>query len=265
MTEETTTVAASRRLMTAKTGLLGLAAAAIVAAAILAAGAWASPGGTLAVGGTTNGPNDSIVLAHGGFGGDMGGRGMRGGFGGGITITAISGSNISLKTVDGWTRTIAIASDTVLQKAGATIKLSDLKVGDEVRFRQTVQTDGSYKIDELDVVLPEVGGTVKSVSGSTITLTLRDGTTTTVTVSSSTTYQVNGATSALSGIKAGMVLRAEGTKASDGSIAASRIEAFDTSTFPGRGGHRGMGPDWDNGANPNASAAPTTNGTSSNG
>jgi hypothetical protein len=183
----------------------------------------------------------------------------------GITITAIDGSNISLKTVDGWTRTIAIASDTVLQKAGATIKLSDLKVGDAVRFRQTVQTDGTYKIDRLDVVLPVVGGTVKSTSGSTITLTQRDGTTATVTVTSSTTYRVNGASGALSAIKAGMFLRAEGTQASDGTVTASRVDAFDASSVPGRGGHRRMGPDWDHDANPDASAAPSTNGTSSNG
>ena len=50
--------------------------------------------------------------ASAGFGGPGFGRG---GFGfGGITITAISGSNLSLKTEDGWTRTIAVESDTTI-------------------------------------------------------------------------------------------------------------------------------------------------------
>ena len=59
-----------------------------------------------------------------GFGGPgFGGPGFgRGGFGfGGITITAIDGSNLSLKTEDGWTRTIAVTSDTAVTRAGKTI------------------------------------------------------------------------------------------------------------------------------------------------
>ena len=56
---------------------------------------------------------------------------------GGVTITAIDGSNLSLKTDDGWTRTIAVTSDTKITRADKTIAVGDLKVGDEITFRQT--------------------------------------------------------------------------------------------------------------------------------
>jgi hypothetical protein len=63
-------------------------------------------------------------LGHMDFGGV--GRGS-----GAITITSISGSNLSLKTDDGWTRTITATSTTTITKASATIAVSDLAVGDE--------------------------------------------------------------------------------------------------------------------------------------
>lgn len=276
MDDENTMTRTSRALLSAKVGLIGLAAAATIGAVLLAAGAWASPSGTRAAdGGTATSP--AVGLSNGyGVGPDGDGPGpmddgrMGGGrgFGGGITVTAISGSSVSLKTEDGWTRTITIASDTVLQKAGATIKVSDLKVGDEVRFRQTRQSDGSYKIDQLVVVLPHVGGTVTAVSGSTITVKQRDGSTATIKVESATTYRVNGATGSLSGIKVGMLVMAEGTKASDGSLTAAAVQAFDPSTFQGPGRHHGMGPGWGpgagNGTNPGSSAAPGASGATTN-
>ena len=68
--------------------------------------------------------------------------GFRGGFPGAdvgfrdITITAIDGSSLSLKTEDGWTRTITVTDTTTITKGGATITLGDLAVGDSIRFRQ---------------------------------------------------------------------------------------------------------------------------------
>ena len=273
MNEQTTIASPGRALLTAKVGLIGLAAAAILAAVVLAAGAWAAPGGTRAATGNT--PADpGLALAngvgpmHGGKPGRMGDRG----FGGGITITAISGSNVSLKTADGWTRTIAITSSTVLEKAGAKITLGDLKVGDEVRFRQTRQSDGTFTIDQLVVVLPHVDGKVTAISGSTITVQRPDGSTAKIVVGSSTTFRVNGASGALSGIKVGMVVMAEGTKASDGTLTAAVVRAFDPSKMPGPGmGRHGMGHRFDadgagpNGQAPNATTAPGASGTTNNG
>jgi hypothetical protein len=171
---------------------------------------------------------------------------------GGSTISAISGSNISLQTVDGWTRTIAIASDTSLTKGAAAIKLSDLKVGDEVRFAQTRQTDGSFTITKLNVVLPHAGGMVTAVSSSSITVTQRDGSTATIKVGSSTTYEVGGtAGKALSDVKVGMLVGAVGALNTDGSLSASAVRAIDPTSFQGNGHHDGHGP-WGNGAAPDA-------------
>jgi hypothetical protein len=243
-------------------GLTGSAAAALIAVGILAVAATASPGGILAAdpsqSPSTSNPSTSLPMFGGRFGGPDHAFGA-------ITITAISGSNISLKTADGWTRTITVDSGTTYSRAGTTISLSDLKVGDEIRFSESLQSSGAYTIETVQVVLPQLYGTVTSVSGSTITLRLSDGSTGTVNVSSGTTYQVGTDTSAaLSDVKVGMVLVAEGTKASDGSLSASAIRAGNLGAFmgPGMGGRgMGMGHDVDGGgAGPTASAAPSLNG-----
>lgn len=250
-----TTEVAARPASVARIGLLGAVAAAVIGAAILIAGTTATPAGTLAA--ANGSPQNAIDLSGRGLGGgdmagDMAGFGGRG-FGG-ITISAISGSNVSLKTADGWTRTIAIASDTALTKGTATITLSDLKVGDEIRFAQTRQTDGSFTITKLNVVLPHAGGTVSAVSSSSITVTQRDGSTATINVGSSTTYEVGGTTGkTLTDVKVGMVVGAVGTLNTDGSLNATAVRAFDPATFQGKGHRDGHGP-MGNGAAPDASA-----------
>ena len=49
-----------------------------------------------------------------------------------ITITKIDGSNVSLKTDDGWTRTIAVTSTTQIRIGSQAGALADLNVGDTV-------------------------------------------------------------------------------------------------------------------------------------
>lgn len=243
----------------ARIGLLGIASAALIAVAILAFTTAASPTSLLAAGTTGNTSNQPAVvndLNGGGPGGPGFGHGM-----GGVTITAISGTSISLKTDDGWTRTITVDDGTTYSKSGATIALGDLKVGDMIGFRETKETDGSYTIDSIQVVLPHLGGQVTAIDGSTITVTDRDGTTTsTIKVSGDTTYTVNGNGASLAEVKVGMFLEAEGTLNSDGSLAATNVHAGDQGSGRGPGGDHGFrGP----GGNPNdpndpdASAAPS--------
>lgn len=248
----------------ARVGLLGIAAAALLAAAILAFG-WASaPTSLLAAGSTGDTANQPALVNDFSGGGPAGpgfGRGM-----GGITITAISGNSISLKTEDGWTRTITVDSGTTYTKSGATIALGDLKVGDQVGFRQTKETDGSFTIDSIQVVLPHLGGQVTAVNGSTITVTLRDGSTGTIKVSGDTTYTVNGNGATLADVKAGMFLMAEGTLNADGSLAATNVHAGDQGMGPGGRGDHGFrgGPGNDNDGNgPDASAAPSASSSAS--
>jgi hypothetical protein len=264
-TEPVRAVAAERptHVSLARMSLVGIAAAALIAVAILAFGWAAAPSSLLAAGTTgTSGPA-AVDDLHGGR---PGGPGFGDRMGGGVTITNISGSSISLRTADGWTRTITVDSGTTYSKGGATITFGDLKAGDQVAFRQTRESDGSYTIDSITVVLPHLGGEVTAVSGSTITVTEPDGTTGTIMVSGTTTYTVNGNGASLSDLKVGMRIVAEGTLNSDGSLAASNVHAGDMGPMrgpgEGRGFRGGFGPDND-GDGPNASASPSTTSSAS--
>jgi hypothetical protein len=204
-----------------------LAIAAGSAAIAFAASPSPSAGGTSTAPSTDNGwtaPNGSGpgMFGRGGMFGDHGGRA---GVSGAITITAISGSNVSLKTADGWTRTIAVTDSTTITKGGQTIGVSDLKVGDTVVFRQTRQSDGSYTIDSITVVVPTIDGTVKDVTSSGFTVTTRDGLTWTVTVSSSTVYHLGSsdATGSKSDVTAGAEVVVQGTQGTGNTIAATSV------------------------------------------
>ena len=250
-------------------GLVGAAAAALIAVGILAAAAASAPGGILAAN-----PSASASPSTGASGNHAGG--IRGfdlpgfrmhGFGS-ITVSAISGSSISLKTADGWTRTITVDSGTTFEKGDTAAALSDLKVGDEIQFRETRATNGSFTIIAISIILPHAGGTVSAINGSTITVTNPGGETATIKVGSSTTYTVGGSAGAkLSDIKTGMVLMATGTRNSDGSLSATSVKAFDPSTLPARGNHGfgSGGPGRAGGVKPNASAAPSATSTTSGG
>jgi len=193
----------------------------------------------------------------GGFGGPGGfGLGGFGRFGArDITITAINGSDLSLKTDDGWTRTISVTSTTTITKGGATITVADLAVGDQIAFAQDRATDGTYTVTAIKVVLPATGGQVTAINGNTITVTQPGGTTATIHVDGNTKYQVNGAAGALSDIKVGSFIVAEGTQRTDGSLDAAAIHAGDRGIKgPGFPGGRHL-PD---GQEPDASPTPSS-------
>lgn len=226
-----------------------------------ATGADPSAGATTQPADPNAGPaNGGPMMGGRGFGMGFGGRdGFGMGFGG-VTITAINGSDLALKTDDGWTRTIAVTSATTITRAGTTIAVGDLKVGDEIAFRQDRQDDGTYTITEIHVVLPTVAGQVTKVDGSTITVLRRDGTTQVIHVDGSTTYRVDGVTNpTLSDIKVDSVIVAQGTQRADGSLDADAV-----ASGLGRGwDHDGDGPGWPggktpDGTSPSASPAPST-------
>ena len=261
------TPAADRRTATlARIGLLGIAAAALVAVAMLAVGSTFAPNRTLAGSDSTNGTTGTVDGLRG-FGGGPGFMGP-GHLFGGISITAISGNEISLETEDGWTRTITVDDGTEYSKSGDEIALADLAVGDRIAFRQTLEDDGTWTIDAIAVILPHVGGEVTEIDGSTITVEGRDGTSSTITVNGDTTYQVNGDDAALADVEVGMVLIAEGTENADGSLTATEIKAADPGDFFGSPGRHGFGfkfgPGFDtDGDNPNVTDAPEADASAS--
>ena len=175
-------------------------------------------------------------FGHGGFGPSFGGFGP---FGGGekpgkatghgfghVTISAIDGSKVSLATDDGWTRTITLTASTTITRGGAAATAADLHVGDTVRFRQQRETDGSFTITAVDIVLPQVVGTIQSVSGDTVTLLGRDGATVTVHLGATTVIRVRGVEKATAkDLAAGLVAIVVGEKRADGSIDATGVAA----------------------------------------
>jgi len=181
----------------------------------------------------------------GGFGvpGGPGQDGAIGPFGfRGVTISAINGSDISLKTADGWTRTISVESTTTITKGGATITVGDLKVGDEIRFAQKKAADGSYDVTAIVVVLPTVVGQVTSIDGDTIKVTQPGGTTATIHVDGQTTYRIDGAAGSLAGVKVGSFVIAEGSQRPDGSLDAAAIRSGLRPELRGRGGPENVKP-----------------------
>jgi hypothetical protein len=216
-----------------------VAAVALIVAAAAAMGA--SPGPSTA--GASPGASSQASPATKGNGNDRGrgpwklfaggpsglgsgdrGRGLKGGIGfGQITITAIDGSRISLKTVDGWTRTIVVASTTTITKGGQTISVGDLKVGDQIVFRQTRNADGSFAIAAIQVVVPRVAASVTAVTGSGFTLKARDGTTWTVAVNGSTTFTLGSKAGARSDVKVGLDVVVEGNQGTGNTLTALTV------------------------------------------
>ncbi len=254
------------RTRSARVGIVAGAAFLFVVGAVAAMGAspspstGADPAASVAPGSSTapetsTAPGTTVPKADrhglGDFGRGFGGFG-RFGFRD-ITITAINGSDLSLRTDDGWTRTITVTSTTTITKGGATITVGDLAVGDQIAFAQDRADDGTYSVTAIKVILPTTVGEVTAIDGDTITVTQPGGTTATIHVDGDTTYQVNGAAGALSDIKVGSIIAAEGTQRSDGSLDAAAVRAGDRG-IKGRGFHgdRHLPKD------PNASPAPSS-------
>lgn len=142
---------------------------------------------------------------------------------GAVTITAIRDSNVSLKTDDGWTRTIAVTNAMTITKGGQPIKVTDLAVGDQIGFRQTRNADGTWTIDRIDVVVPTVAGTVAAIGSDTITITDRSAASRTITTTPSTTYRLGNAAGSHADIKVGSTIVAAGT-GSGQSFTATTVE-----------------------------------------
>jgi hypothetical protein len=149
-----------------------------------------------------------------------GDRGKLRGFGGGrglgdVTITAIDGSKLSLKTADGWTRTIVVTADTTITKGGQAIKVGDLDVGDTILFRQKRNDDGTYSIVAIVVPTPKAAGEVTALTSSTMTLKGRGDKTRTITLTGSTTYTLGKTKAAKSDLAVGSRVVVEGSVSGD--------------------------------------------------
>jgi hypothetical protein len=159
-----------------------------------------------------------------GFGGGPGGPGGPGKGRGDISITAINGSNLSLKTDDGWTRTIDATGATVTEQGGSSLTVGDLKVGDHIAFRETRNADGTYTINAIVRIPAQAGGTVKTVTGDSATLTDPDGSTTTIRLTGTTTYTLEGKAATKDDLKVGTRVHAVGTTDANGAFTATSVD-----------------------------------------
>ncbi len=169
------------------------------------------------------GPGFGFSFGFGGGPAKIGGPisgGRADGIGRAITIAKIDGSNVSLKTDDGWTRTIAVTDTTKIMIGSQAGKLADLKVGDNISLRQTKNADGSYSVTLIVVRVPTIAGTVTDVTTSGFTVKLRDGSSKTVTTSSATSFLVGAAKSSKSDLSVGARVQVEGT---DGTSFAASV------------------------------------------
>lgn len=164
----------------------------------------------------------------------MGGRHGRGRFGGvgSGTVTAINGSAVTVSTPAGMQRTVTTTSSTIYREGGKTVSASALAVGEHVMVRPVKPITGSSASSgstfvtaaAIDIVRPQVRGTVVGVSGTTVTVADSQGFWRTVDVSSGTTVTRGGQSSTTSAIATGEHVVATGTiEANHTSLAASMV------------------------------------------
>lgn len=208
-----------------RAGLVGGAALALLVGAVATSLA-ASPAPSTSSATTGTGSGGYAIGANPAIGnlddafdhGRMGDRGFRD-----ITIASISGSNVSLKTDDGWSRTIAVTSSVALTKGGQAVALSDLAVGDQVRIGQTRNADGTYTVDALAVVVPSVRGTVSDVSSSGFKVTNRDGSVWTITVNGATKVEFGSGTGSMADVTNGTDAVVLGETTGDNALTALTV------------------------------------------
>lgn len=145
-------------------------------------------------------------------------------------VTAVSGSSITVTDEFGTATTYALDSSTKVHSGPTTLSADALVTGTHVHVRAAASTtDGSGRTDrtaaDVDVLAAHLDGVVASVSGSTVTLTDRDGFTRTLTTTGSTTYTKSGAGASASDVQVGTVVRASGSVADDGTtLSATSVE-----------------------------------------
>jgi hypothetical protein len=135
-------------------------------------------------------------------------------FGG--TVTAVTGSELTVKNAKGTSRTFLRSDATLVTRArNEKAAWSEIEVNSHVRVRFE-ERDGKAYAKRVHIGPARLGGKVESVSGNVITIRTRDGKDARITVTGSTKYfEVTGKkqrqAGSLSAIHDGMRLAAAGT------------------------------------------------------
>ncbi len=172
----------------------------------------------------------------------------------GGVVTNVSGSTLTLTSLDGATHTVTVSNATTYDKAGHSASIGDIANGTAIAAQGSVGSDGVLSAVRVDIQTPRVAGQVTGVNGSTITLSNARGMsgvngtsgmseTTTVVTSDQTTYSVISATAGMTpttttgtadAVKTGVSIIAQGTLRSDGkTLDALRITVLPASANGG--------------------------------
>ena len=162
-------------------------------------------------------------MGRGDLPGSQGGAQLRRGARSAITVSAITAPVLSLATDDGWTRDVD-TTGVPITRNGQTITLADVHVGDDIRLGETRNADGTWTVNQIEVMLAVVQGTVASVGTDSFTVTQADTSVVTVNVSDTTRWMARrGNATGLGSLAVGTGVVAEGVRAADGSIDAIAV------------------------------------------
>jgi hypothetical protein len=169
-------------------------------------------------------------------------RGCGGGTG---TVTKISGSTLTLRTLGG-TLTVTTSASTKYTREGKQVNFAAITVGEVLQVRGSRGTSKTVTsplaATAITIEIPTVMGRVQSVSGNTITLVTSNGQLEDVTTSGATVYRgARNATATSASVKAGVFIVAQGSETDLTHITADGIlvlgtTAFAPHSFPGHPG-----------------------------
>lgn len=153
------------------------------------------------------------------------------------TVSAISGTTLTVAGKDGVTYTVDASAATLAGSEGSNFTLADVKVGDKVNVRGTVSgtsvtatkiVDGRIRARNFLDAMGAVGsGIVSSINGSIFTVTpVGSSSTTTVATNASTVYRVNGVATTSGALSVGSRVLLVGTTTGDASVSATLVSIF---------------------------------------
>ncbi|HEY5104354.1 MAG TPA: DUF5666 domain-containing protein [Acidimicrobiales bacterium] len=142
--------------------------------------------------------------------------------GNGGYVTAVTSTSVTVLKWDGTSATYTLTPTTTYTQGKAASTIASLVVGDRAEIRTTA--DASTTAASVNIELAELFGTVKSISGNSITISDPQGFSRTIVVSSATTYTNAGAAGTLANVVVGSKIAAQGTiDANSTSLDASSV------------------------------------------
>ncbi|HEY5111078.1 MAG TPA: DUF5666 domain-containing protein, partial [Acidimicrobiales bacterium] len=131
-------------------------------------------------------------------------RGNSGGY-----VTAVTATSVTIQKWDGTSSTYTLTPTTTYTEGQSASTLASLVVGDRADINASPSAPTTAT--SVNIELAQLFGTVKAISGSSITISDPQGFNRTIVVSSSTTYSNDGAAGTLADVVVGSRIAAQGT------------------------------------------------------